>query len=320
MMTADELLLAARALPSGGPERPWYIGLLLGVAGWFAGLLLLVFLGAVFMPKSGPGALAFGVVMVAAAFALFRLDRDGAFVSQLALALSIAGQFALLFGLHEALFSGASPGIASIAFAGFILQVAMVLLLPNNLHRVMSTLFACIAWAVFVRYVFWDKPFLSSGPKITPSLGMALLGWVMAWVPAAGALYLAVRKEPSWMAAGRAALVRPVATGLILGLGFATLLSHPFESFTFWGASADVRQGWLALWPLLSALASLGAMAAAFALGSRGLLGLCALAALLHMSHFYYAMGASLLFKSLLMLAMGAACIAAARALRKRTA
>ena len=203
--------------------------------------------------------------------------------------------------------------------AAFLLQAAMVFLLPNALHRAMSTLFACIAWAVFVRYAFWDKPFFASGPKVSPSLATALFGWAMAWIPAGGARQLAVRREPAWMAAGLSGLVRPVTTGLILGLGFATLISHPLESFTFWGQPADVRQGWLALWPLLSALASLGALIAAFALGSRGLLGLCVLAALLHMSHFYYAMGASLLFKSVLMLAMGAACMVGARALRRAT-
>jgi uncharacterized membrane protein len=113
------------------------------------------------------------------------------------------------------------------------------------------------------------------------------------------------------MAAGRQEIARPVANGLIFGLAFATLISQPFETFGVFGHSP--RVGWLALWPMLSALASLGALAAAFALGSRGLMGLCVLAALLHMSHFYYAVGASLLFKSVLMLAMGAACLAAAR-------
>ena len=98
-------------------------------------------------------------------------------------------------------------------------------------------------------------------------------------------------------------------------LAFATIVSQPFESFSLFGEAPKV--GWLALWPLLSALASLAALAAAFALGSRGLMGLCVLAALLHVSHFYYAMGASLLVKSVVMLLMGAACLLAARRLRK---
>ena len=318
MMTADDLLLELQKAPPAAAERPWYIGLLLGVAGWFAGLFILIFVGAILRPDSGGGALASGLVLLAAAWGMFKVDRDGAFVSQMALALSIAGQFALLFGLHEVLFKS-SKGIASIALVALLIQLALVVAMPNRLHRSMSTLFACIAWATFVRYGLWDQPFWadwgsnrSKVPATSPA--MALLGWFVAWAPAGLALYLVVDKEPAWMAAGRQALARPVATGLIFGLAFATLISQPFESFTLFGDGP--RVGWLALWPLLSAIASLAALAAAFALGGRGLMGLCVLAALLHTSHFYYAMGSSLLVKSLLMLVMGAACLGAARWLR----
>jgi len=70
------------------------------------------------------------------------------------------------------------------------------------------------------------------------------------------------------------------------------------------------------LWPLLSALGALAAVAAAFARRRRGLMGVCVVAALLHVSHFYYALGTSLVVKSLLMLAMGGAALIAARVLR----
>lgn len=66
---------------------------------------------------------------------------------------------------------------------------------------------------------------------------------------------------------------------------------------------------------MLSAGAALAAVAAAFALGSRALMGACIVATLLHVSHFYYALGTSLLLKSTLMLLMGAAMLFAARRL-----
>ena len=119
------------------------------------------------------------------------------------------------------------------------------------------------------------------------------------------------------MAAGRAAIVRPAATGLIVALALATLLSEPFALFQ-WGASASVRSGWLAIWPILSVFAALAALAAAFALGERGLGAVCIAATLAHLSHFYYAMGATLLVKSLALLVMGAAFVAAAQWLRRR--
>jgi uncharacterized membrane protein len=72
------------------------------------------------------------------------------------------------------------------------------------------------------------------------------------------------------------------------------------------------------LWPLLSAGAALAAVAAAFALRSRALMGACMVAVLLHVSHFYYALGTSLLLKSLLMLLTGAALLFTARRLATR--
>ena len=316
MMTADELLEALQRTPEASPERPWYIGLLLGVAGWFAGLFALIFLGALLRPDGAGSAIVSGLILVAAAWGLFRVDRDGAFVSQLALALSIASQFLLLYGIHQLFFDKRDTSIATIALVALLIQLGLVLAMPNRLHRSMSTIFACIAWALFVRYGLWDQPFWSRKEAPPTSLGMALLGWLVAWVPAGLGLFMLVRHEPAWMAAGRQAIARPVAAGLILGLAFATLISHPLEAFSLFSEVAR-PVGWLAFWPLLSALASLGALAAAFALGSRGLMGLCVLAALMHMSHFYYAIGASLLLKSLLMIAMGVGCLAGARFLRK---
>src|SRR5216110_1521064 len=71
---ADERDLAAARV-----ERPWYIGLLLGGCGWFAGIFLLVFVFMLFKPDSGASALVTGFVLLFAAWGLFMVDRDGAF-------------------------------------------------------------------------------------------------------------------------------------------------------------------------------------------------------------------------------------------------
>jgi hypothetical protein len=319
--------LRARGLVTGEPvaaapgrdgDRPWYIGLLLGTAGWFAGIFALVFVFLLFRPTSGEAAFVFGPVLLGAAWAMFRVDRDGAFASQLALALSVGGQFAVLFCVH-ALFFKERTSIASVAFTALVLQAALVLAMPSRLHRTMSTFFACIAWAVFVRYGLWDHPGwggYNKAPVEPPSLALALAAWAIVWVPVGALLFALVRREPAWMAASRQALVRPVITGLIAGLAAATLVSHPFDSFMWWSA-AHAREGWLALWPMLSAFAALGALVAAHAIGSRGLIGVCVVAALAHASHFYYAMGTSLLVKAITMLVLGAVLLGAAHHLRK---
>ena len=127
-----------------------------------------------------------------------------------------------------------------------------------------------------------------------------------------------MRREPAWIARGWAPALRPVLNGAIVGLAFATLASQPFESLRWLGDSSAPRPDWLALWPLLSALGALAGVAAGFALRSRALMGASVFATLLHVSHFYYALGSSLLLKALLMLATGAAMLLGARWLKTR--
>jgi len=291
-------------------ERPWYIGFLLGAAGWLAGIFVLILVVMLIEPNSKGTAFTSGVLLLGAAWGLFKVDREGAFVSQLALALSVAGQFAALFGIVDTFSNGAGE-VAGIAFGALVLQLALIFVMPNRLHRTMSTLFACMAWALLVRYGLWDQdPFHSRGAPPAPSFGLALAGWAIAWLPVAGVLFQLARREPAWMAAGLQEIVRPTVVGLILGLALTTLFSQPLESFPWHRAQA---YGGLSIWPLLSAAGALAALAGAFAMGHRGLAAVCIVAALMHMSHFYYALGTPLLMKSLTMIALGVLLLASAR-------
>ena len=298
-------------------DRPLAISLLLGASGWVAGLFMLGFVAMLFQPDNAGQAAVCGIVLLAAAWGLFKADGDGAqvFVAQLGLTLSIAGQCLMLFAMSEH-----AKGIAPIASAALVLQAVLALVMPNRLHRALSTLFATIAWALTVRFALVGEPEFWRGDSSvhTAALPVALAGWFAAWTPVGAGLWWLIRGEPAWAARGER-LLQPITTGLIVGLAFATLASQPFESFRWFGAG-EVDTGGLALWPLLSALAALGAVAAAFALRRRGLISVCVIAALLHVSHFYYALGTSLLMKSVLMLAMGSAMLIAARALTKKEA
>ena len=299
-----------------GADRPWYIGLLLGTAGWVAGIFVLVFVAMLWKGEGAFGAIVAGAILLAAAWGLYRVDPEGAFVSQLALALSIAGQFLALFGIGEFFIKNISRNFALIALLALLLQVALVVAMPNSLHRTMSALFACTAWALFVRFGLWDhgQGLWGGGKRVEPSHALAIAGWAVSWLPVAGVLYMLVRREPQWMARGWSSIMRPAATGLILGLAVATLLSQPLDTFPF---QQTGYRGGFSLWPLLSAMAALAALAGAFALGSRGLTATCVIAALIHLSHFYYAMGTSLLVKSVTMVAIGALLLYGARQLRR---
>ena len=307
----------AVSTPTAASGRPLAISLLLGISGWFAGIFMLFFVALLIHPDSAASAAVTGTVLLAAAWGLFMVAHDGTqvFVAQLALALSIAGQCLVVYAM-----SNHAGNIGPIAASALVLQVVLSLVMPNRLHRTLSTLFATIAWALTVRFVLFDAQadwHDDRAQRATP-LPAALGGWLLTWGPVAAALWWAIRNEPAWVARGWTALVQPLVTGLLAGLAFATLASQPFEIMRWFGAGADA--GSLALWPLLSALAALGALAAAFAQGRRALMALCATATLLHVGCFYYALGTSLLVKSLLMLAMGTACIVAARVLRSKEA
>ena len=149
------------------------------------------------------------------------------------------------------------------------------------------------------RHVFW----------------LALSSWALAWSPVAALIYVLIRTETQWMARGWQTVLRPILAGLIIGLAYATVASHPFEAFR-WGNNS-AQQGWLALWPILALLASLGALISAFSLGSRSLRIACLIALFIHLTHFYYALGVSLLIKSFILILMGSAMLLASQLLNK---
>ena len=312
----------AHDAPPDANERPWFVSLLLGAAGWVAGILVLIFVAMTFSRGSGAsgGILAVGVVLLAMAYGLFwAAGRAGfaAFASQTALSLSIAGQFATVFGIAEMFdrnwSSGVVPTVAAIALG---MQVALAAVMPNRLHRTMSTLFACIAWAILLRYVTWDRPGASPSAPDVPVATLAI--WMATWLPLAGLLFVIARNEAAWIARGFAPIVRPVATGLIVALALGTLASEPWALLV--GTGSHGGQTSLAPWPLLSALAALGALAAAFALGGMGLAAVCIAAAIGHVFHLYYSLDATLLAKAATLAVIGAGCLALAWATRMRPA
>ncbi len=297
-------------------DRPWFVSLLLAASAWLAGVFMLVFIAIAFRPDLDRDFVPIGIALLAGAWGLFRVGRDaGSFATQFGLVMSIAGQFALLFGLETGWFRN-FHGPLALAACAFVIQSALLVVMPNRLQRTLSCVFACAAWAIMVRCALWDGDSWRSAralPGETTALGAALSAWIACWIPVAALLVAALRSEASWMAAARQSLMRPLCSGLVVGLAWGTLLSQPFDEFT-WNATHD---GGLALWPLLSLLAATGALAAAFALRSTALTGACVVAALLHVSQFYYVLGVSLLAKSLTMLALGGLALMAARRLKR---
>jgi hypothetical protein len=328
-MTLPELVDALRArglIPADAPalagesrDRPWFIALLQGVAGWLGGIFLLVFLGMLIKPESTAGIAVCGVALLLGAWALYYADRDAVFFDQLALALSIAGQFALAWAIVKHSESG-----VFIAATMFVLQCAVLALMPNHFARLLAAFFACVAWVYTIRFLlqpgagdghslddelFWRSPL--AGGYLVP------LGWLLTWVPMIALAAWLVARERRWMASRARVYARPALSGLLLGIAFAGLVTEPLGIFLLGEEQLGVAVGWWSLFPLLSIGLAVFAMVEAYRVRSAGILGAAVLAALLHLSRFYYLYGTTLLWKSLIMVCAGAALLFAARFLQR---
>jgi hypothetical protein len=327
-MTTDELVAALRArgvIPADAPalagesrDRPWFIALLQGVAGWLGGIFLLVFLGILIRPESTPGIAICGVALLLGAWALYYADRDAVFFDQLALALSIAGQFALAWAIVKDSESG-----VFVAATLFVLQCAVFAIMPNPFARLLAAFFACAAWVYTIRFLL--RPGAGDGHSLDDELiwrspltgGYTVpLGWLLTWVPMIVLAVWLVERERVWMASGARTLARPALSGLLLGLAFAGLVTEPLGIFLLGDEQLGLAVGWWSLFPLLSIALAVFAMVAAYRVRSTGILGAAVLAALVHLSRFYYLYGTTLLWKSLIMVCVGASLLLAARLLR----
>jgi hypothetical protein len=310
-------VIAANAplLPPPAEGRPWFVSALQGIAGWLAGLFGLGFI-AVFFKLSDTGSFAiFGVFLLAVAFGLYRATRNSAFMGQLALAASIAGQVALTFSFAQA----AKYTVAVPAACVAVMQCVLVFVMPNRLARTLAAFFACVAWALTLRFAWWGDKESWDILRKTVSLVPALIGWATVWIPVAAVCAIAILNEARWMAQPVAArIIRPVLTGLLLALTFGTFASEPLEALEWFRSTGSTPENWLVLWPLLNALLALGAAFGAFCLRNKALLGVAIAAALLHVGQFYFLLGTTLVVKSIIMLAVGAVLVVAGISLRHK--
>jgi hypothetical protein len=306
------LIADARAAPIVGSDRPWFISTVLGIAGWLAGLFALLFVALLFKPDGAAGYAIAGIITVAAAYGLYRVDNESAFFDQLALALSIAGQLALSVAAWEATESAA--GTAALVA---VMQMILLCVMPNRFAKMLCAFFACIAWALAVRFAWWGEWSFESHRTQQVDLVPALMGWLVIWLPIILFTHVLIETEPQWMATRWRAIARSGLTGLLLSLAIGTWFSEPFGSLQFWTAG-QTHTNWLTLCPLLAVGAALFASTNAFRLRNPGLLGLTIAGALLHLTQFYFLLGTTLLIKACIMLAVGLVLFTAATFLKRQ--
>ena len=325
-MTAADLwarLSASDAVRGERPEpvpsgSPWFVRLMLGIAGWIGALFLLGFVGTAleFILEDGPYAIIAGAVCCAAAFAIFQRMEGQDAAEQFALALSLSGQGLLVVGLAD-IFDADGP---TLYLAIAAVELALVWIIPNFVHRFLAAAGSALAFTLAINQ-------LGLHGLATPLLCVAL---ALIWLDAT-----------KWATAGD--LWRPVGYGLVLAVmtietfhvfrgedvfgiaranGWMTLHGQWIGRgvtgvvLVFAGASLAVREGYRpgSRVYLLSVCAAglsaiLGIVAPGlgsallilllgYAAGNRLLVGAGIFSLLGFTSHYYYSLHASLLTKS----------------------
>jgi uncharacterized membrane protein len=133
------------------PDSPWYVKVLLAFSGWLAAIFLLFFIGLGFhnLVDSKTALCITGLFMIGAAIAgLFRI-RDNDFLEHLMLAFSMAGHImlwaALLQDDRDVVFS---------YWLASVFEALLAIIVPNVLHRIFSSSAAALAMLAAILHSF----------------------------------------------------------------------------------------------------------------------------------------------------------------------
>lgn len=313
--------------PASDLASPWYVRVMLGVAGWIGASFLFGFVGVGFewVIKSPEASMLFGIAGCAAAFAIFRMAQHNDFANQFGLAVSMAGQGLFIFGLFDA-FKTESFIVYFIIFA---FQSVLAILIPNFIHRVL------VSWSAMLALTFA----LFRLDIVGIASCIAAVGFSIIWT-----------NESCWAKHGTR--WRPIGYGLALALlQIETMNFFVYELWDMWIHTEP--SWWIRHSPLISttlvtltflwvvkrlldreaillsshigiiaigAALLLGALSfvahgmttallillLGFATGNRLLMGLGLLALGGFISHYYYQLQHTLLFKSMVLAGSGA--------------
>ncbi|MFA9273713.1 MAG: DUF4401 domain-containing protein [Candidatus Aquirickettsiella gammari] len=301
----------------GSVSQAWYIRVMLGFSGWLGALFLMGFIGVAFtmLRENMIAGICIGLALCTLAYVIFRSGSDNDFVLQLALALSMAGQGFVVFSL----FQKSSQNHAAIFAVILLLEVLLVVVMPNFIHRFLSTVSAVYAAyflfhelglfgltsgivALLLTALWWSPRHLRQ-PEVWRPIGFAL---ALALLTTEGSrlfpLVMLQNADAWWfkhgwrLAASLVNLALLVSTLLLLrreGLRWSSLPALLVMS----GTLILCGIGYVA--PGLSHALLL--ILIAYSFGEKLLLGLGLFSLLSFLSHYYYQLQVSLLYKSIVL-------------------
>lgn len=157
-------------------HSPWYIKLLLALSGWVAAFLLVGFIGSVFgfVMQNAAFSFVLGIAFIAAAYCLLA-RQDNEFLAHLALAVSLAGQALLMWGVVDALHE--SVQLCALILA--IIEVVLTMIMPSFIHRVFSSFAAACAFYVGVAITGANGYYISA---VAEGIIVGILALAMSWL------------------------------------------------------------------------------------------------------------------------------------------
>lgn len=322
-------------LPPAEPSSPWFVRLMLGVAGWIGATFLFGFVSVALAPmmRSTSSLLAAGALVCAAAALALRAGRPGDLLGQFAFAASLAGQGLLAAGLSKAFAGSAATTAAAIAAQQAILFFAV----PGLAHRV----WAAGSGACAAAFALGKLGLGAYAP------GLLTAACALAWLRELDDS----RRSETVRAAGYGLGVAAVLSAVLQGSWVELLWPREARALAplhFWGgalagaaavlwsAAALLRREGVPLSSPDGKAAMLGALIVAatsakapgiapatvlvvlgYANANRVLAGFGILALIGYLSYYYYSLQATLLEKSVLLAAAGVALLIARLALHR---
>jgi hypothetical protein len=341
-MSAAELWsrLQAAGIVEGDPpaadraRQPWYVRAMLIFSGWLGAIFLFGFIATLiaFAVQSPIGSLTIGLGILAGSRLIFRLPGTGDFTGQFGLAAAFAGQALCIYGLSE-LFKGERVDFW-LVLAAF--EIALVVLLPNFLHRIACTLAAALALgmaleklgvlfagtaivaaccsAVWLSQSTWGKR-IAVWEAVGIGLAVALTAWDVHML--VGELS---HHRAHYASSGLTLHIGRVLLGAVALGAVAKLLMRDGANLASGRAMAALGGTALlavASWEAPGLLPGLLVTLLGFASGARFLVGLGVAGMIGFLSWYYYSLNTTLLVKSGVLAATGAVLLLAHLILRR---
>jgi hypothetical protein len=335
--------LKADALVEGDPPppdrgSPWFVRVMLGIAGWIGAAFLFGFVGLAFasLLDNAAAAMIVGAFLCGGAFLLLRNFDGHDFAEQFGLVVSLVGQILIIVGLGQ--FLDGDDAFLYLAVAA--MEVALALAVPNFLHRMLAAGGAAIALGLAINemelhglatpilclglVIIWLEPRHWAGDgrlwrPIGYGLVLALLLVETTRLVGSGWLFGRSGEAPGWMALHGPVIGRALAAALLLWVAIALARREGFSPGSRIGvaaAGAAILFGLLSLQAPGLASAML-ILLLGFAAGNRILLAIGIFSLLGFVAHFYYDLYATLLEKSGILAVTGLCLLAGHFALRR---